>query len=497
MCVCVWSNYFCRKERERERESGVCALVMAVEKVKRRGGGRGGMKKMKDGMRKKGRNVWNRRECTVRYERKRSVGAACGQRDDVDASSSSSSSSRSTSTRRSTMWNRGGGRMTRRKMTKRSTIRAAKKTHATRIEVRCAAWGSRDGNAPPPSPFEPIVKDVDYYTLLGVERDATEQQIKVAWRQKAKLCHPDLPHIGDEGQDLCVLLNEACRVLTDEVERAAYDFSLEEDNEVLNDGYTGMPLSKWCGPGHKRTRSEHEDDAKEAVFVDELACIGCQNCVWCAGATFKMEPEYGRARVWNQWLNTREDIDTAIDSCPVNCIHWVDTKELPALEFVMQSVLQRVDVGIMMAGQGGAFANADVFEETAVYMQQRQKLEEEQERRRELSRETRRKRREAADRIQQEEDMRAAGYNPLAWAQSVLLNLQGNPNRELRRTRWQEQRNAAARKAAAARKRAANAAENVAENVVVAVQETYSVPFERALVPIRVNRSDPRHRRCR
>ena len=99
MCVCVWSNYFCRKERERERESGVCALVMAVEKVKRRGGGRGGMKKMKDGMRKKGRNVWNRRECTVRYERKRSVGAACGQRDDVDASSSSSRSSRSRSRR--------------------------------------------------------------------------------------------------------------------------------------------------------------------------------------------------------------------------------------------------------------------------------------------------------------------------------------------------------------------------------------------------------------
>lgn len=314
-----------------------------------------------------------------------------------------------------------------------------------------------------------MITDVDYYTLLGVSRDATEQEVKSAWRQKAKLCHPDLPHIGDEGQDLCVLLNEACRVLTDEDERAAYNFTLDEGAGVLDDGYTGMPLSRWCGPGHKRTRSEHADDAKDAVFVDELACIGCRNCVWCAGATFKMEPEYGRARVWNQWLNKRDEIDTAIESCPVNCIHWVDSKELPALEFVMQRVLSRVDVGIMMAGQGNSVS--DVFEETAMYMQQRQKLEQEQELRRQVSKETRRRRQAAATRIKEEEKKGAKG-RVKSWAETIFRHMRGNSTRDVRRTKWQEERNAAA--AAAAAHRAHGHA------------DTYSVPFERAIVPLRV-----------
>lgn len=61
------------------------------------------------------------------------------------------------------------------------------------------------------------------------------------------------------------------------------------------------------------------------------------NCVWCAPATFRMEPGHGRSRVFGQWLNTEDELDTAIQSCPVDCIHWVDRSELPALEYVCQT----------------------------------------------------------------------------------------------------------------------------------------------------------------
>lgn len=40
---------------------------------------------------------------------------------------------------------------------------------------------------------------------------------------------------------------------------------------------------------------------------------------------------------------------TAIECCPVSCIHWVERDQLPALEYVMRQ-LKRTDVGIM-AGQ--------------------------------------------------------------------------------------------------------------------------------------------------
>jgi ferredoxin len=55
---------------------------------------------------------------------------------------------------------------------------------------------------------------------------------------------------------------------------------------------------------------------------DELSCIGCKQCVWLAPATFRIEPEWGRSRVFAQWCDTEEAKDTAIDSCPVSCIHW-------------------------------------------------------------------------------------------------------------------------------------------------------------------------------
>lgn len=104
----------------------------------------------------------------------------------------------------------------------------------------------------------------------------------------------------------------------------------------------GEALSKWIPGirGGKMSRAEDPNESR-AVFVDENKCIGCKNCVWCAPATFRMEPVSGRSRVFAQWLNTEEELDTAIMSCPVDCIHWVDRSELPALEHVCQKMQVR------------------------------------------------------------------------------------------------------------------------------------------------------------
>ena len=59
----------------------------------------------------------------------------------------------------------------------------------------------------------------------------------------------------------------------------------------------------------------------------------------------------------------------AINSCPVDCIHWVDKDQLPALEYVMQRRTERTNVGVMMAGQGGA--TADVFALTTRFLKER------------------------------------------------------------------------------------------------------------------------------
>ena len=53
-------------------------------------------------------------------------------------------------------------------------------------------------------------------------------------------------------------------------------------------------------------------DENRAVFVDEFSCIGCKQCVWCASATFRMENEHGRSRVFAQWLDSEEKIQASI-----------------------------------------------------------------------------------------------------------------------------------------------------------------------------------------
>jgi hypothetical protein len=53
----------------------------------------------------------------------------------------------------------------------------------------------------------------------------------------------------------------------------------------------------------------------------------------------------------------------------------VQKDDLPALEYVMQNRVERVNVGVMMAGQGRV---ADVFDATMSFMKERKRKEEAQ-----------------------------------------------------------------------------------------------------------------------
>ncbi|NJK38915.1 MAG: ferredoxin [Oscillatoriales cyanobacterium RM2_1_1] len=71
---------------------------------------------------------------------------------------------------------------------------------------------------------------------------------------------------------------------------------------------------------------------QQAVYVDEQTCIGCKHCAHVARNTFYIEPDHGRSRVFSQDGDSSEIVQEAMDTCPVDCIHWIDYTELPYLE---------------------------------------------------------------------------------------------------------------------------------------------------------------------
>ncbi|MBN1106512.1 MAG: J domain-containing protein [Deltaproteobacteria bacterium] len=75
----------------------------------------------------------------------------------------------------------------------------------------------------------------DYYRLLGVEREASDQEIKKAYRQLAMEYHPDRNQDKPECEERLKEINEAYQVLGDEDKRRQYDLFCRQP--FYRDGY--------------------------------------------------------------------------------------------------------------------------------------------------------------------------------------------------------------------------------------------------------------------
>ncbi len=77
----------------------------------------------------------------------------------------------------------------------------------------------------------------DYYKILGVGKDATDEQIKTAYRQLAKKYHPDV-YIGktepyEPNVDKFRDISEAYAVLSNRSMRIDYDLTMKNKPDII------------------------------------------------------------------------------------------------------------------------------------------------------------------------------------------------------------------------------------------------------------------------
>ena len=129
----------------------------------------------------------------------------------------------------------------------------------------------------------------NYYEILGVNKKATPEEIKAAYRKLAMKYHPDRNPGNEEAAERFKEINEANETLSDEQKRAAYDYELE---------HPGMGGMGGFGGGSARTSRSFvgEDIQREMTLSFMDAAKGCKKtfsytrnepCVSCRGTGAK------------------------------------------------------------------------------------------------------------------------------------------------------------------------------------------------------------------
>ena len=83
---------------------------------------------------------------------------------------------------------------------------------------------------------------MNYYELLGVNINASEEEIKTAYKREIKKWHPDV-NKDEEAVSIAMKLNEAKDTLLDKEKRLEYDFFINNKDEEIYQKYTNSSHS--------------------------------------------------------------------------------------------------------------------------------------------------------------------------------------------------------------------------------------------------------------
>lgn len=142
-----------------------------------------------------------------------------------------------------------------------------------------------------------------HYEILGVSRDATLAHIKRAYRLLVRKYHPDVARDKQVAHRLFLQINQAYEVLSDPVQRRAYDESLERErtrtqaqtHARAQAASSTRGASRTSGPGapqsgHAPTAAQHIKDAQWS-FIQRRLHDAARHCK----EALRIDPRNARA----------------------------------------------------------------------------------------------------------------------------------------------------------------------------------------------------------
>ncbi|KAL5560285.1 hypothetical protein UlMin_036496 [Ulmus minor] len=143
----------------------------------------------------------------------------------------------------------------------------------------------------------------DYYEVLGLLPKASPEEIKKAYYNCMKSCHPNLSGNDPETTNFCMFINE------DRNLKSTHGYALTAIIPLLDDS---------C--------------PKDLAFIDEFSCIGCKNCANVAPDVFSIEKDFEKARVYNQYGDL-ELVQQAIESCTTHSLSLLKSQNCVRMRF--------------------------------------------------------------------------------------------------------------------------------------------------------------------
>ncbi len=126
---------------------------------------------------------------------------------------------------------------------------------------------------------------MDFYKILGVARDATPEEIKKAFREKAKRFHPDR---NKSSQEFFKKVTLAYETLIDPEKRKKYDLQLNRSTSILDKAFSKIYDTLGFTPASKKGKDLYKKvfiSLKEGFLgsVKTISYTRKERCSYCEG----------------------------------------------------------------------------------------------------------------------------------------------------------------------------------------------------------------------